>query len=89
VMLLMTSPGPRPSAAAGMPTIGGGIGPGTGGTAGLRTSAGPAAMIGRLGEAGSSVNDGLVARASDDPSRHAIARMQRPAARANGRCRRE
>src|SRR5262249_59321032 len=67
-MLLMTSPGKSPNAAAGMPITGGGTGPGAGGTAGLRMSPVVAGTIPKLGDAGLRVNDGLAAIASVAPS---------------------
>src|SRR5262245_27827714 len=62
-MLLMTSPGTSPNAAAGMPITGAGSGPSAGGTAGLRMSPVVAGTTPHLGDAGLRVKDGLLATA--------------------------
>src|SRR5262249_53307232 len=72
------SPGRSPRAAAGIPTTGAGMGPGTGGTEGTRTSFGVAGMAGSVTDGGESVKDGLVARA---PRHERTARVVRRQAR--------
>src|SRR5262245_51047681 len=62
-MLFTTSPGTSPSAAAGMLTAGGGIGPGMGGIAGLRRSADVAEIRPSVGDGLPRLKDGLVADA--------------------------
>ena len=60
-MLVITSPGTRPSAAAGIPTTGGGSGPTEGGPDGTRMSPAVAGIPGQVGEPGLNVNEGLIA----------------------------